>query len=297
MFGDVVPIEWRGYVAGVRNSLLAVVTVITTIACGEILIRLPFTPAYQIVFFIGTAGAAVSTYHIWFLRAKPVLAPGAALRLETPGSDRAVEIVYEPKPTDLRGIFQQALQKIGIRADVLKGAFGRNLGLLFFFHMAQFLAIPLFSIFTVDVLHFSDQSISFGTAMFNISMFIGSSQFARMAYRMGNRKVIGIGVVLLGSFPALVALSRGPGLYIFANAISGFAWAMVGSAIFNYLLEMAPENDRPAHMAWYNLALNAAILVGSLGGPFIAGTISIVGALFLFALLRLLSGIAILRWG
>ncbi len=62
-------------------------------------------------------------------------------------------------------------------------------------------------------------------------------------------------------------------------------------------LERIPEDDRPAHMAWYNMALNAAILLGSLIGPLIAGWTGIVVALFLFAVCRIISGIAILRWG
>jgi MFS family permease len=133
--------------------------------------------------------------------------------------------------------------------------------------------------------------------MFYISMFFGSTQLARMTYRIGNRKLLGYGIVVLSAYPALIALSRYPSLYIFTNLLSGVGWAMFGGAVYNYLLEMAPEHDRPAHMAWYNLALNGAILIGSLSSPLIAGWTTITAALFAFAVLRLLSGLAILKWG
>jgi MFS family permease len=306
MFGDLVPNEWRGYVAGVRNSLLAVVTVVFTLLSGEILILLPFPTNYQIVFGIGFVGAAMSSYHLWFLRTKEKQAHHAPLPAILSGDDLEGVPTLVPEPAVLNmaphivpriNPFSQVIQKLQLRMDVLSGTFGRSIGLLFFFHLAQYLAIPLFSVYMVDNLHFSDQTISFGTAVYNVTMFIGSTQLARMSFRLGNKKVIAYGIILISVYPVFMALSRGPGLYIFANLCSGMAWAMIGGALFNYLLEMAPENDRPAHMAWYNLAFNAAVLIGSLSSPLIAGSISIVTALFLFAFLRLLSGLAILRWG
>ena len=65
----------------------------------------------------------------------------------------------------------------------------------------------------------------------------------------------------------------------------------------NYLLEEIPIQDRPAHLAWYNVILNASILVGSLTGPLISNAFGLVAALILIALLRFLSGLAILKWG
>lgn len=60
--------------------------------------------------------------------------------------------------------------------------------------------------------------------------------------------------------------AQGTPLYLVAS-VGGAAWSLVGGALANYLLEMAPINDRPAYLAWYNLALNAGILGGSLQGP------------------------------
>jgi MFS family permease len=301
MFGDVVPMEWRAYVAGLRNSLLALTTVVTTLVCGEILVRVKFVPAYQVVFLIGFIGAVMSTYHLWYLRTKSHRDDPAPLAVDPIDPDAEVQLVSTSvetlRPTSAPGFFRRMWQSLPFRADLIRGTFGKILGLLFFFHLAQYLAIPLFSIYTVDVLHFSDQVISFGTAMFNVSLFFGSSQLARLTYRIGNRKLLGYGIVVLSAFPALIALSRYPSIYIFSNLLSGLGWAMFSGAIFNYLLEMAPEHDRPAHMAWYNLAFNGAMLIGSLCGPLIAGWTSIVVALFAFAVLRLLSGLAILKWG
>ena len=50
LFAIVVPIEWRGYVAGVRNSIFSIVTIFVSLVCGVILVKVPFPTCYQIVF-------------------------------------------------------------------------------------------------------------------------------------------------------------------------------------------------------------------------------------------------------
>jgi predicted MFS family arabinose efflux permease len=56
---------------------------------------------------------------------------------------------------------------------------------------------------------------------------------------------------------------------------------------------MAPANDRPAYLAWYNLALNAGILAGSLAGPVLMYWVGIRPALLIGFALRLSAALAI----
>ena len=79
--------------------------------------------------------------------------------------------------------------------------------------------------------------------------------------------------------------------------MGGLAWALVGGAISNYILERIPEDNRPAHLAWYNLALNAAILLGSLGGPLLAGHLGLVPTLVIAAVARFSVALLLWRWG
>ncbi|MER3513483.1 MAG: hypothetical protein C4310_03020, partial [Chloroflexota bacterium] len=105
------------------------------------------------------------------------------------------------------------------------------------------------------------------------------------------------GGMLISLYPALMALSRAFGLFMVASAVGGLGWSLFGGALTNYLLDRTPADDRPAHLAWYNLVLNAAILLGSLIGPFIADRTGLVAALALLALARALGALAIQRWG
>ena len=57
LFADAVPAEWRPHVTGVRNAVLSVAFIITSLASGLILEALPFPLGYQVVFAIGALGA------------------------------------------------------------------------------------------------------------------------------------------------------------------------------------------------------------------------------------------------
>ena len=184
-----------------------------------------------------------------------------------------------------------------LRADVLRSPFGGFVAVLFVFHLIQFLPIPLVPLYLVGQLRLSDQEISLGNALMQAAVFVGSLQLATLTQWLGSRRLTAFGVVLTSAYPGLIGLSRGLGLFLAASVLGGFAWSLVGGTLNNYILEKVPPGDRPAHLAWYNLALNAAILLASLIGPFLAGKLGLSTALILFAISRLFAAFAILRWG
>ena len=98
-------------------------------------------------------------------------------------------------------------------------------------------------------------------------------------------------------YPFLLSLSTQVWHFYGLSLIGGLNFAMVSGTYANYMLEHIPADDRPSHLAWYNIILNAAILIGSLVGPVIADQLGIFNALMLIAALRFLSGLSILKWG
>ncbi len=297
LFGDVVPTEWRAYITGIRNALLSITSILSGLVCGQILVRVAFPINYQIVFGLGALGAIMSSLQLSYLRGKktdrhPILIDehsAVVIRAQSTGLKR--RLGFKAWLAALVGGNQM------LRLEILRTPFGKVLALLFIFHLGQFLAIPLFSVYMVDQVHFSDQVISFGSAMFNFTVFLLSTQVVRVVPKLGNKRATGIGVVLLSTYPAMMALSRNPEMFMLTSFIGGFAWGLTSGAYINYLLDRAPQDDRPCHMAWYNLALNAAILIGSLAGPAIAAVIGMRVAMWVFAGVRLIAGIAILKWG
>jgi MFS family permease len=99
----------------------------------------------------------------------------------------------------------------------------------------------------------------------------------------------------MSAYPALMGASAGLGLFLVASALGGFGWSLVGGALTNYVLEKIPEDDRPAHLAWYNLAVNAGLLAGSLLGPVLSTPIGMVTAVIVFSVCRLAGALFIWR--
>ncbi|MFN2151283.1 MAG: MFS transporter, partial [Anaerolineales bacterium] len=68
LFASAVPPEWRAHVAGMRNILLSMAFVLSSLGSGYLLEHLPFPTGYQIVFGIGFLGAAMSSLHLYFIK-------------------------------------------------------------------------------------------------------------------------------------------------------------------------------------------------------------------------------------
>ncbi len=296
LYAAAVPPEARGQVSGIRNAILAIVYVATSLGCGFLLSRTPLAVGYPIVFALGFVGAAMSTLHVWFLRGLTGREGIDPSTVRAPLGDHAAPGTGRPGAMGLRSsvalrVFVRA--RAVLRPEILRTPFGGVLGSLFLFHFFQNIPIALFPLMWVNELHFSDQQISVGTAVFHVCVLAGSLRLGWITERRGNLWIMVTGVVGLSLYPLLVAFAHGMPLYLVASAVGGTAWALVGGALANYLLELVPRDDRPAHLAWYNLALNAGVLLGALSGPLLADAVGLRGALVVGFALRLLGGISI----
>jgi len=282
LFAEAVPSNWRAQVAGTRNVVFSITYMISSLLSGYLLDRIAFPLNYQIVFLIGFVGAAMSSAHLIFIR--PVRATGPTV---------APDGTLQAEPLPVRDERRRTL----LRMDVWRSPFRNTLLALLAFHFSQYLAIPIFPLYFVNQLKLTDETLGIGTALFYLTMLIGSTQLNRIVRRLGHKQVTAWGVIGMALYPGLLAVSSTAWHYYAISLIGGFVWAMVGGAYLNYLLEKCPENDRPAHVAWYNVVLNASVLVGSLAGPVIAGFTGLSLALLIFGVLRLAAGISILKWG
>ena len=283
LFASAVPIEWRASVMGIRNMVQSLTFIIASIGTGYILNHLPFPMGYQVIFGIGFLSAAMSSFHLFFVR---------------PHAQTISTLVSSSlSPLNTGSANNRPDWHISLRLDIWQTRY-RNILLVFLgFHIAQYLSLPLFSLYTVNVLHLTDANIGVGTALFYLTVLLGSTQLSVLERKVGHHKITGWGVVGMSVYPIAMALSRNPIHYYLLSIAGGFAWAMVAGAYANYLLEQIPEDDRPSHLAWYNVVLNAAVLIGSVAGPFLAGYIGLGVAMILFGSFRLLAGVAILKWG
>jgi MFS family permease len=268
MFAEAVPAGWRGQVAGRRNAVVAASLTATSVACVALLEALTFPGNYTLVFALGTIGAMLSSYHLGRLRPPPRPDVSAA---EATAGDKARTRLLRP--------------------DLLRGPFGPFIGAYLLFYAIQYIAIPIFPLFWIQELRLSDGAISLGNALFYTGMVVGSLRLGRWSAQHGHRRLLVVGALIYGAYPLLNGLTRGVAVFWVASGLGGAIWGVLNAALLNRLLERVPEDDRPAHMALHNIALNLGILVGSLFGPMLAGWAGLRPALLVAAGLRVLSGV------
>ena len=289
LFAEAVPSEYRAHVAGIRNIMLSIAFMITSLISGTILDRSSFPSGYQIVFAIGAFGAAMSSLHLYFVR--------TLYRHTNISTGDEVTSQSTPKPGSARGAFSPRIISTALRLDIWKTSFRKVLLCMLGFHLTQYIAIPLFPLYYVNELHLNDDHIGIGTALFYLTVLIGSTQLRKFVHRRGNKNVTAYGVIGMALYPFLLSMSGAVWHFYVISLFGGLVFALVNGAYANYMLEHIPAHDRPPHLAWYNIILNMAVLLGSLGGPVISDWLGLSASLILFSTLRLLSGIVILKWG
>lgn len=299
LFAAIVPPEWRNHVIGIRHALLAMASVLSSLLCGALLDRLPFPLGYQLVFGVAAFAGAMSTLHLWFLNdqtkpAEPYNVPQLVRDVARPGIFTAGGLIRPPMAFRyLRRRPQLRLPQV----QILSGDFGRGMAVIGFMYVALYIPNALYYPYWVDELNYSDQLISYGSALFYVCQFASATQLARVANWMGNQKSLAFGATLLSAYPGITAMSVHPIAFLLASAFSGIGWGIAGGAILTYVLERVPDDQRPNYMAWYSLLTNVAILIGSLLGPVIGEWMGLRLGLALGGIIRLLSGLAVWLYG
>ncbi len=282
LFAEAVPDRFRAQVAGTRNVTFAIAYMLSSFGAGLILKNMALEPGYQVIFTIGALGAAMSSYHLYHVR------PMQEGVFPLQSSSRPA---VSPPISSARGL------KSALRLDIWRTPFRKVLLALFFFHLTHYLPTPLYPLYNVRILALNDNNIGIGTALYYLTVLIGSTQFRHVVNRHGNKRVTGWGAAGMAVYPLLLALSHNTWQFYAISFIGGFIFAMVNGAYVNYMLENIPPADRPSYLAWYTIILNVAILAGSLTAPLIMDVAGLSNALIAVAVLRLIAGLIILKLG
>lgn len=279
MFAEVVPAQYRAEVVGRRNALVSITMTLTTFLCGWLLDWVVFPLNYQILFGIGAFGAAMSTYHLWRIVPLPPMPAPAPVASST-----------APTPPVL------PIKRSLARLDVIRSPFGLLILAYLCFYTTQSLPVPINPLFWVNELGLADGQIGVGNAMFYAMMAVGSILLPRLTARYGHRRLAVVGAILYGAYPLITAFATDYKLIWIASLIGGLIWGVASAALLNRLMERVPSNDRPAHMAWHNIALNFGILAGSLLGASLVEWIGLRNGLFASSVLRVISGLILILW-
>ncbi len=302
LFAEAVPEPRRGDVVGKRNALLALTMLVSLLVSGQILRLLPPMHGYAIVFAIGALGAAYSSYHLFQIRLALPMVHRQYKGMPLGDAGRSGRVVLSPDAPLTRLFASRMLTRLPTPRlpavlRPLRTPFGPFVFSLFAFHFAQYVPVAIFTLFWVRVAKLNDAQISIVNATFYTVMLAASLRLGRLTQRYGNRRLVVTGGFLLSTYPLLTALSWNIALILVAAVVGGAVWAVLGGALSNRLLERIPANDRPSHLALYNMALNAAMLIGAMTGTTIADAVGLRTALFVAFALRVGAGVLLWRLG
>jgi MFS family permease len=292
MFADVVPPEWRATVVGRRTALLAISSTVVSLACGQLLDRVVYPLNYQIVFLFGTLGGLGSSYFLAQFHADDRPAPRVLGMLnDMARPHNLARLGSELRAGAATRFLTGASWRELLRLDLLRGNYGTLMGAYFVFYLFQYTSIPLQPIFWVEALSLTDNQIGIGNALFYVTLMLTSLVLGWLTRKLGTRWLLMIGATLYGLYPLLHGLAYDATLFYVASFTGGAVWAVAGGSLTNRLMDAIPPDDRPAHAALHNLALNLGILVGATFGPVLVGWTDLRTALLIAGSLRIGAGL------
>ena len=300
LLATAVPVDKRGQVVGRRNALLAGTTILSFVFSGWLLDWLPFEWGYATVFALGALGGAMSTYHLH------------RMRVSGPAQFQMQALKDQAQPDRLIGFSGAVPQRLamGLRLWLSWRPAGITRSLqqvttqyrwamlaFFLFHFSQLLPAALFPIFWVREVSLTDGEIGWISAVFYLTMLVASPFLALLTRQFGNYRLTVAGALLLALYPLLTAYSVDIKLLLVTSMIGGVVWGLLSGSLSNRLLEIIPADCRPNHLALYNLALNLATLAGTMLGAYLADWVGLREGLLIVAGLRVISSVALARWG
>lgn len=247
-----------------RLMALNIAVSISGLALGLWLEKVPFPLNYQIMFVVAFIFSLMSWWHVNKVRALPEL----VIRSATRASQR---------------VNPWQSQSFQVVAVVIALSF------------VTFTAIkPLISLHLIRNLGASEWFISnFGLAELLAGALI--ALFIRqLVERIGNRSMIGIGLIGTALSALLIATTRNMNLVLLASAIGGAAWMLVNVGQFAYFSEMTPIEHKQPFTTAYHQVVFLSMFIGPLIGKLLASDgMPIVSVLLIGAILRLLAGLLI----
>ena len=136
-----------------------------------------------------------------------------------------------------------------------------------FFSFAMSMAWPFFIVVQRDWLGASILEIAIASAVMTASMIIFTVPFGRLSDRVGRKPLILVGRMSLFIVPIMYAFAWEMWIVYAANFLAGFTMASSFNTITAYIYDIAPEEERGAHLAVYNTFNGLVYTLGS----FLAG--------------------------
>jgi len=243
LMSDHIPSKSRGKYFGWRNQILGVVTVICMFISGFILhiFKNDVLKGFLIIF----ASAVIFRFISWYFLTK----------------------MYEPR-------FKAEDDAYFSFFDFILRARESNFAKFVIFTASLIfcvnIASPFFSVFMLRDLKFNYITYTVLVATVTITQICTFNRWGMHADKIGNIKVIRLASLFIAGLPLWWVINRHPLFLIFAQVVSGFAWAGFNLCATNFIYDAVSPQKRVRCIAFFNVFIGVATFGGALIGGYLA---------------------------
>lgn len=261
----VIPPEHRALAFATRNRLMNLTGTITVLIAGRGIDILGQPVGYQVAFALAFAFAVAEVIVL--------------NRMEDP----AREVAGPSSPAN-NGIPQRFSPRQYPR-------FMRYTLLSALFYLTWQVPWPVFTLYQVRELGANNLWISLLNLANTGGSLVGFGFWARYANRHGHLRTLAVSSVGMFIVPVIYAYSRSLATLTAFNLLTGSIFSGINLSLFNYLLEVIPEDRRTTYIATYTTAVNCSSIVAPMIGVALLQAVGFRNTFLISAGLRVLGSL------
>ncbi|MBS3052051.1 MAG: MFS transporter [Candidatus Aenigmarchaeota archaeon] len=243
LFGDIVPDKIKGEYFGKRNRYLGIAEFTSYFIGGLILYafaRINLLLGFGIIFGLALVSRIVS-----FVFLQKIYEPDYTIQEEDPFS------------------FMDFFKKMG----------STNYG-LFVIYICLFtfsvqIAAPFFAVYMLKDLNFDFLTFTIVTSVAAVSGFLSMPLWGKYSDEFGNKKILSVTGILIGSIPILWALSTNLMYLVIVEVFAGFLWAGFNLSSFNFVYDTVSPEKRVRAVSYYRVLYGISIFVAPILGAYL----------------------------
>jgi len=249
LMGKLIPGNIRGSVFGERNMASSLVTLVATAVAGVWLDVVRFPYNYSSIYVVSFGVLMASLYYLTKLREEP--------------SPPAFPV---PPPSIPAGPPRARRGRLALRANPRFTAFTLA---SFVFHLGLNLPAAVFTILFVRLLHLPQSWIGAFSTFSGITSVLTYRAWGRLADRRGNLWVLVASTAGFAGLVLLYAVSGSPYWISLLMLAAGVVTAGFNLALFNGLLDVAPQEGRATYIAIFNTLIGATGFLAPILGVYL----------------------------
>jgi MFS family permease len=246
LMAEYIPAKSRGRYFGWRNKVLSEIIIISMLAAGFILhfFEKNILKGFLVIFSIAFVARLISWYFLTRM--------------------------HEPPFKIDRGSYFSLLDFI---KNIRRSNFAKFVLFVSGLQFCVQLAAPFFSVLMLRDLKFNYVVYTVLITMVSVIQIFTIDRWGRCADKFGNIKVLKFTALVIASLPLWWIISQNRWYLIFAQGLSGFAWAGFNLCAINFVYDAVTPAKRIRCLGYLNVFVGLAVFLGGLLGGYLANVL------------------------